>query len=200
MNFVCWRTASRVGFVVSHPFHKEREKDGARRIPRKKQKRESNKTSDLTNWRFGAAFAALASCKLASTARFIHRGRKRPWGTYTISENALSQSSDPSAGPGARRGFDCVSVAPPVRQTLVDSTEECLVLADPFAALLPPSPLARLRRFFSLDSRSAPRLPRLRAPICGCNRRWRSSRKARPTVWPSKATDNCARDQGLPNC
>jgi hypothetical protein len=29
--------------------------------PRKKQKRESNKTNDLTNWRVGAAFAALAS-------------------------------------------------------------------------------------------------------------------------------------------
>jgi hypothetical protein len=32
--------------------------------PRKKQKRESDKTNDLTNWRVGAAFAALASWRV----------------------------------------------------------------------------------------------------------------------------------------
>jgi hypothetical protein len=77
---------------------------------RKKQKRESDKTNDLTNWRVGAAFAALAGWqvgrlagwrrvrgvgklagwrgvgKLAGwrqRAGFIRRGRKRRWGTDT---------------------------------------------------------------------------------------------------------------------
>ena len=199
MNFVCWRTASRVVFVVSHPFHKKREKDGARRIPRKKQKREPNKTSDLTNWRVGAAFAALASWQVGVNGSFHPSRSETPVGTYTISENALSQASEQGAAPGrsvASIAFRSRLRMRPARQTLVDSTEECLVLADPFAALLPPSPLARFLRLFSLDSRPAPRLPWPRVHICGCNRRWRGSRKARPTAWPSRATDNCARDRG----